>query len=508
MKMIGEYGFQPGDLVVCMGHWSGEPSVYEEGEVHQISLSGRTVGLYKGIHTVFSGWNGFSGIWELYDKSTTYTIPGWEVTLDERLSTSVTKDPELCSFLSKQLHHKTKDLWAVKFYQPFLSEKFPGNIALYKTREDFNRDRIVSMRPGKVVRYMFPELTDKDVADTVDQFNIKFHPAPVGVKVGDKPEDFKHAYSHTQAEMQNIYTTSGRKSLAYSCMRHDFSHLDRHPTEAYASGEFKIYWTEDARGHISSRCVVWFKPGDKPQAGPVYGTSENAIDTTLSALRTVDAITFENSSWYGAKLLKIEHENGGVIAPYLDCSHKGLADRGDYLKVVEAYNGDYDASDYSGVLGGGCNCYECDDSCDEDYGFDGHHFCEHCFNDLVGFCEDTEESVLQEDLRMVCRDGYERSVSYWVRDSNYTYIPHYDEYHNDGEVIRASETSTGDPITQSMVDDVTYIYCDMTELYHLAEDVFSLADGGYACLDWLNAHPEYQLNEDGEYAKVETEEAA
>ena len=332
------------------------------------------------------------------------------------------------SFKISERHQKLSewivDCYAEKFpfvrlrtlaYQPKIAEKNPSNIAIYQNKDKYERDIHTSMRPGKALRTIFPELSDVELEQMVDAFRHAFPVGDYTLKVGSEREDFKKAYAGDQAPYQNIYTTSARKSLANSCMRYDFGHLPCHPAEAYASGDFKIYWTELPDGRIGSRCVVYFPEEDNPQAGPIYGVDEHSVDIIADKLASEGARLFP-SNWEGARLLRIEHRGEGFIAPYVDGRIQSLYDNGEYLVVDSA--GNIDASDYGGVLASTyAHCYECGCALDEEDTYtseDGDCYCDCCYHEVYTTCEITHTECRRSDSYEVQREGYRGRVEYII----------------------------------------------------------------------------------------------
>lgn len=308
------------------------------------------------------------------------------------------RDEDLLEFLSNS-GHKIDGLMAGAF-QPFRSKSFPGNISIYPERASYDREREVSMKPGRAFRKLLPDLTDKEIALLVDKFNQKFGARKFTLKVGDKAEDFKRAYSHTQAAMQNPYTTTNRKSLSNSCMRYEFENVPIHPCEVYASGDFKIVYLEDHKGHIGGRCVVYVNHSSgRWQAGPVYGVCETSLNQIENYLKDNNAKLFNNDSdWYGAKLNRVPMGYGGFVGPYID-GYECLEEEGEYLVINDF--GSIACDTYSGILGNAVQpCYHCEEYFNENnlYYQDGENYCEDCLNENFSYCALSSEYVRQEDV--------------------------------------------------------------------------------------------------------------
>lgn len=395
----------------------------------------------------------------------------------------------------------------VQHFMPVQSRKVRGQIAIYQTRQKQERDLHTAMKPGRMFKFMFPELSDAQVEVLVDKYRQRFPVTEYKLHVADDQASFKFAYSGTQEPMQNPYTTSARKSLANSCMRYDFNHLPHHPAEAYASGEFKVFYTTGPRGYIGSRCVVWYghKSG-RPVAGPIYGVCEHSIDIIAEALEKENAFMYGEESWKGAKMLKLPHD-GGVIGPYLDGGYQWLSDRGDHLTIQDC--GDYDASSYNGVLGGhDYSCAECGEGVHEEdvYYSDHHdqHYCQSCYRDTHTRCDHYDEYYPNDEIVTVyyMLRGRRRELQVSERAVNngyYIYCESDGEYWKEDDVVMDHNDEYLDPITA----ESDYFLCAWTDKYWPNDQVAELADGTLVALSEVEADEEYFLNDNGKYEKKE-----
>ena len=154
----------------------------------------------------------------------------------------------------------------------------------------------------------------------VYSFLQKFANRDLTLSVSRDREAFKLAYSGDQAPMENIDTTWTRKSSASSCMRYDFEHLKCHPAEVYGSGDFEIITVFDSDKRIAARCVVYVAHDSGiPQAGPIYGVSEQALDMVEHHLIGRCA-ELRNPDWCGARVIAVpecarEYPPTSVIGP-------------------------------------------------------------------------------------------------------------------------------------------------------------------------------------------------
>ena len=400
-----------------------------------------------------------------------------------------------------------KYLYRIQFTQAEMSKKFQGKISMYLNKKDKDRDRKTALRPGRAFKFLFPEMNAAEIERLVDDFNRAYPVVNLTLHEGCEEADFIKAYSYEQSVMQNVYTTCSRKSLANSCMRlrPEHENLPKHPSAAYASGDFLSLWTEDDRGKIASRCVVYTPEGKAAQAGPIYGTTEFSIDMIQERLIAMGALLYEDASWVGAKLLNIPC-NGGVLAPYLD-HEKGLKEDGDYLVVTSSEsNADYLAETYSGVLHGGSVCTDCGDSVDDNdrmTNSDGECFCPDCYSDRYATCYESYEECRREDM-VLCRISNSR----WGWNEELVHNPEFYDYtYIDGHYYHPDVVVTTEQGNSFLLDSDDYFICDLTEEYHDIDQMVETVDGDTTSLDWVKAN-NYIMNEDGVYAPQEEKEAA
>jgi hypothetical protein len=146
-------------------------------------------------------------------------------------------------------------------------------------------------------------------------------------KHSKKKEDFVHAYVGPFSQDRMFDTSSTYKKLTDSCMRYKADDFDNgtdghHPVEAYASGDFTIFWVEDQNGGISARCTAYEHTEGKYHLAPIYAHSQQAINFLKAQLDAFSHRGVSVGSWEGAELVVIKNDYGGIVAPYLD-GHSG-----------------------------------------------------------------------------------------------------------------------------------------------------------------------------------------
>jgi len=348
----------------------------------------------------------------------------------------------------------------LKAFQPAPSIEKPYMLAIWPSREAYDTGDAKRLRgkPGKMFKRMFPNSTPQDIEKFANWYSEKFASVEYTLHVAKDADSFELAYSGEQAEYKNPSTTNARKSLASSCMRHDFS-FD-HPSRAYASGDFEIVYLTDSSDRIAGRCVVCISDGIV--AGPVYGVSESAIDQIESHLNARSATMFDcGGSWEGATLVRSEHEGGGYIAPYLDRSPQSLTDNGTCLTIDPV--GEIDASTYSGILNGGQCCSGCDCQIDDDEEYYSEHsdgpYCWGCYSERWTHCQecgcetDFDSMSSYQTLTRSSADEFTVDCCDSCRDIDATQTDISGEYwHND----HVFETVDGHVISVRDYDDCGY----------------------------------------------------
>jgi len=394
-------------------------------------------------------------------------------------------------------------------FGPRRSEKFHPKISVWQSLENRDNDRVTAMKPARAFSLMFPELDHKAIIQLNDEYLQEFAPRDFTIHVSKEADDFKRAYAGEQSPNENIDTTPFRKHLAHSCMRYDFDNLPMHPAEAYASGDFTIVYALDQNDLVAGRCVVYTaqKP---PYAGPVYGVSEQAIDCIEERLKFMGAHTGHDASWIGAKLRRVEYDNG-FIGPYLDLTPQSLLDMDSHLEVSRM--GEIDASQYNGVLGNHhTTCCQCSERLSEDeYWYSEHtseHYCESCYYDEHVYCDYYGETVHQDQTITCWRVGYggqHETVQVYegiIHDGD-TFIMCTDrEFWHEDDVVYCEYEDVF--ISPDNIDE--YFTSDWDGELYPNEVMCTLTDGDVVAKIELDEHTGiWQKNDDDEWEEVQEE---
>jgi len=411
------------------------------------------------------------------------------------------------------------------YFNPKRSEEFKGKISLFKNHADAVRDvdgsRRVAMKVGRAFKSMFPNFCDAQIEILGDAFRAEMVSKDLTLKSGKSRADFEKAYGGALGMNENPDTGCYRKFLGNSCLRPSYLYSDdnyhkdtlpHHPAQAYASGDFTIYWVEEPDGKVAGRCVVLTTDPDKPRAGPLYGLSEQAMTTMGKAIEATRADSswdiFRHSGWAGAKMLNIPYVNGGYVAPYLDVEPTRLTELdSDYLQIDQ--RGGINAGSYRGVLEGNdyC-CEECGDSMHEDDQYHsectGTSMCESCYHNTHSQCEvddcwyhnDNMTSVNRvtrwgvntdmvydsnlDGYALYCTDGdwwREEDVTFCEYENMYISPNNMDEYFTSAwdtelyplsELVTVTDTDGNDSHVSrdEAEDDDDYVQLGKTGLYH------------------------------------------
>ena len=388
---------------------------------------------------------------------------------------------------SYHMEQNNKLKQVINFYRPNVDRNEPHCLYIWPDANARSKGRNgrQAMRIGRALRRMFPVLGDREIDKMVDEVKAKLLAKDLILKSGKDAASFRKAYSYEQAPNENVDTSWSKKHMANSCMRYTFDNLPKHPVEAYASGEFTVFWLETPEGQIAGRCVVWTKP-EIPQAAPVYCVSEAAFEMLNDHLYLIGARRADGASWTGARLVSIEH-HGGWIAPYLDLEPRYLGVREDYLVVDEC--GHIDASGYGGLLYDGerYHCEDCGDCMSEDdmTNVQDRYICPSCLESGYFRCEYSDEWSPDADAREV----YSR---HW---NGNTIVQMWDSYFADEHAIECSDgslwykeyvytTADGEDISADQYDN-DYFTCWLSDNIYHNDDAQVLEDGMLTTLEQI-----------------------
>ncbi len=365
-------------------------------------------------------------------------------------------------------------------FDPRPSKVDPKMLSIWPNRAAYDAGDAKRLRGrvGRMIRRVCPFVTDAILERWVNHY-VKTYGVSSDdytIKTSKIGSDFAHAYSHTQATMANLDTHRFRKSLATSCLRYDFSHLEMHPAAAYGSGDFTIAWAEDQDARIAGRCVVYTpEDGGSSYHGPVYACNEVVCDMLQNTVETqLKATKADYHNWVGARLLRVE-EGGGFIGPYLDIEPQALTDSGSYLVIK--LGGEIDGSQYEGVLGAEPCCADCGYPCDDEYfNEDAVPICENCYSNDYVYCEYWPGTRRRSgnEAEVTLRRWGRTVTQYWCGEAVEEYAVHCIDVDAYWSIDDALELADGDFISPEGLEEGDYGEAEDTGEIHLSNELVVL----------------------------------
>jgi hypothetical protein len=334
------------------------------------------------------------------------------------------------------------------------------------------------IKPGKFFRMLYKDITDQEVESLVNTFKEQFKPIEVEVFSGDSIENILHAYTHDRSVDRHFETSGDYKRLCDSCMRYDNDYFETsvHPVEAYNTGDWGIFWAEDDKGLIAARCL-YYKKGEKKELGPIYATSQEAIDALKKEIAKHNCSKVNEGYWGGARILKIE-EDGAFVGPYFDC-HSTLREEGKYLildrdgEIEHDHMGKYCRDDRP-------TCHDCGErfeSYELSYveSVDGD-VCNHCLESDYFFSDFSEQYFRhgdEEDTEVYVTQSRNETWTKAEAEANAYWVDCESEYYQEHLVW---ETEDG-YIPKSYLDDGSWAICSVDNLAYNIEEMIDTKDG-------------------------------
>jgi hypothetical protein len=331
------------------------------------------------------------------------------------------------------------------------STETPGMLAYYQSLEKACLGIRTKIKPGRYLsKYFAGVLSEAERArmakwQETGSLSVQF----------DDADKYPLSFAHDADEIANVYETG-----PHSCMSGDDwdGTNGQHPTIVYAAGDLAIaYLTEEITQKIRARALVW--PAKK-LFGRVYPTPQNwstddfADETEAENMQS--ALTnrllnmeYKTGLFCGAKLSKIELDDGGYLMPYLDQGY-GVDHCGDHFVMskdpsikCDTTDGRVEADDERDP------CDRCDDRDDNLYrvyadvsssgnGRNAQDWCYSCRNNHTFFCNGIDEYV-SDDVDQTDVDG--STYSYAYANTNFTRSDYSDEYF-DGDSVTISNGDT------------------------------------------------------------------
>lgn len=381
-------------------------------------------------------------------------------------------------FDSDQIANYSDLAMALRCFDPQISRVHGGDqIIIYESAEKKQDGKRLALKPGKAIRRIIPTIPDRYLEKAVTEFMLKFNSANYQIIWGETRDEFVKAYhSNNFDRLENINTTTLRKSLIASCMTQGNNTItgdkyqsqwgDLNPGAAYASPDFRVVLAYNVSNKkIAARCIV--RVDQTPYAyAPIYGTNENVIDLIQSELQSKGARPAKlrnydegdhSANFIGARLACVSTPSGySFFAPYQDCvpGNIDLPEEGDEF-VTLSRHGNFALSGLSGIAEYE-NCSEssdpqCDCGDDGETEHNGTWYCESCYQEEFGICEDCDDTTPHDELTTCYTWNHsrhytnERTVCDSCRRQNYTEIDcgaDQGDYWRDSDVMELHDGDT------------------------------------------------------------------
>jgi hypothetical protein len=350
------------------------------------------------------------------------------------------------NFLQDYLDKSTKHHYDMRFFWPNLDVFETDFLYIWPNANARKKGKAgrTKIKPGKFFRMLYKDITDQEVESLVNAFKEQFKPIKVKVFSGDSIENILHAYTHDRSVDRHFDTSSAYKRLCDSCMRYgrDYFETEVHPVEVYNTGDWGIFWAEDDKGRIAARCL-YYKNGEKKELGPIYATSQEAIDAVKKEIAKHYCSKVNWGDWEGARILKIV-EDRSFVGPYFDC-HSTLRKEGKYLILdMDGEIEHYHMGKYS--MDSRPTCHDC-----------GERF---------------------ESFELTYVESVDRDVCDSCRNYDYFYSEYSDQYYHDNEEateVYVTQSRTETWTTNEAEANAYWVDCEST--YYQKHLVWETEDG-------------------------------
>lgn len=382
----------------------------------------------------------------------------------------------------KDQDFRVKEEHDILFYHPNVDNENPNVIIIWpndKAREKGKKGR-QAIKPGKFFRMLLEDPEDTFVEHLVEKFKEDFLPESLEFRHTKDADGISEVYQTTRANQKAFETTEWEKRLSDSCMRYSTDHFGTpvHPTYAFGSGDFTLFYAVNERGFLAARCLAYFSGDGNYQLGPIYASSKDAIKFLRDNLpENVD--NKESASWEGARILRITDGDGDFVGPFFDIADS-LTDDGDFLvvdskgKIEHSYSGVYSANN-------GCVCGYCYESVVEDDTIwvesEEQSVCDYCY-ELHFFRSDFDSEVYRDREEVTVLDQFGRELSYTERQAEMhaVYSTSAEQFYTEDAVV---ESYDGDYIPTNWLGDGWKI-CSEDGLAYPEEDTIEHEGKVYA----------------------------
>ena len=356
-----------------------------------------------------------------------------------------------------------RDCWQIwPHHYVHVSEKDRTLLAYTQDADKGRRNIQTPIKPGKYLTKYFSEiLTPKQIA---------FYAAwqATGMAGSRGYDKAPLMFARTADEIEAVYVAGPDSCMSGS--RGDYSG-SCHPVRVYAADDLAIAYLHGTVANDPdnmrpiARALVW---PDKKVFGRVYPTDHcwqtdkfaNIEDSKACASELFNRLMAEgyqqdteHRAFNGARLRRIECDNGAVVMPYLDWDY--CFDDADHGFVM-SNRGDYAANGTEGVAQVEPNhtwtCEHCENGMTDDEEqncvYSGYRngrarnsmaWCNHCTENHAFYCHGTQDTY-SDDVESTTADG-ETVCQRWA-DDNCVYSDHSEEYHKDATAVEMANGET------------------------------------------------------------------
>ena len=376
-----------------------------------------------------------------------------------------------------------------------ISKKNPSLIAYTKDAIKGAQDKQSLLSIEAFVKLVCPNNSQEihDYLIKLQTNHAKAH-APQPFKLATTPDDIEQVYTNYDESKEKVAGSCmryGRDELNFSNRNWPKVNGERfQPVRVYGAGDIAVAYMTNGDGETIARALCW---PDKKLYSRMYADNDS-LHNALQAAGYEKSYYYnsdKSKSFIGARLLKIESDNGELIAPYLD-ELGYIDDSGDYLTMT-SYS-EHECRELTGTVKGEPEpTPESDESC-----------CEHC-----------GDSYDADDLTMVYTDSRQRSGEAWCdhcRSNNAFYCEGEREYFSDS----VDHTIVNDEYYTSRYAENYASYCDYYEEYTFGDLTTVIVDSDGETQNWsegaIESHA-YKYNgdyysDDVDYERVITERYA
>jgi hypothetical protein len=327
----------------------------------------------------------------------------------------------------------------IRGHYAHISISDPTKIAYTPSPEYGQRNRKVTIRPGRYLKQFYPHISDAEIARLV----------------GDMGRDYSEydlAFAASADDIERVYKRGPNSCMSKSADIYD-SHC--HPVRVYGDSDLKLAYLQLKKDQrITARALVW---PEAKKIGRIYGDILR-LRKMLTDLG-YDQEDEMGKDLMGAKIRRIHDTNhpDRLVMPYIDGTQSYRVVDKDWVEIDDAsenacyqngLDGEPDSCSYS--------CEHCGDGVHEDDAYsvmtsrrNVETWCIGCYENNSTRCEHSHENIANDEARAVlvpsryASEGYmSQDWASWVVDDNAYYCDHLEEYVSDS--VEAFDMENGE----------------------------------------------------------------